>query len=535
MEKVQTVFQCYAPEEETKEVKLDGLELPSDLVEGSERAWVSVTGDIMAPALANLDKLVTLPVGCGEQNMITMAPNVYLMNYLNGTGKKDPSLELQAKKYMNTGFKREQTYRHEDGSYSVWGPKQDKVGSMWLTSFVLKVFSQASRFVDIPVHNMQQSLNFMLRNQLKDGCFNVTGYLIHSELAGTDITAAVLNTLLEMKRSPNQFKLPEKVISDALNCVKSTITDDSDVYTKSVAAYALNLYNQVDSVEKEKMADDLLESLITAADTSTPGHLYWNVTNSASRSVEVTAYNVMSMVMADRLPEALKAVRWLATQRNALGGFISTQDTMVALQAMSEYSLKVSQSETDVSLTISEVLDTKHSFNIGKDNLLLLQQEKVTQLPTELQVKVEGSGCFMVQSVLRYNVKESRDKNAFSLTASQLSEILLEICSAYTGNKKHTDMVVIEVELLSGFGIDLQSLEDLQNEVQAPVKKFEYDHDKGTLVLYFDEMPKDMTCWNIATKREMAIDELKPAMVKVYDYYNQEEAFATEYSLDLSR
>ena len=57
-----------------------------DLVEGSERAWVSVTGDIMAPSLANLDKLVTTPYGCGEQNMISVVPNIYLLEYLEGKG-----------------------------------------------------------------------------------------------------------------------------------------------------------------------------------------------------------------------------------------------------------------------------------------------------------------------------------------------------------------------------------------------------------------------------------------------------------------
>ena len=138
---------------------------------------------------------------------------------------------------------------------------------------------------------------------------------------------------------------------------------------------------------------------------------------------------------------------------------------------------------------------------------------------------------FNITHIFRYNVKESREKNAFTLTAAQLNEILLEICSSYTGEKKKTDMVVIEVELLSGFGADVQSLESLQNEIEAPVKKFEYDSDKGNLALYFDEMPKEKSCWNIQTKREIKVEELKPALVKVYDYYNQEDVYSTEYNL----
>ena len=33
-------------------------------------------GDIMAPTMNNLEKLVKQPYGCGEQNMISMVPNV---------------------------------------------------------------------------------------------------------------------------------------------------------------------------------------------------------------------------------------------------------------------------------------------------------------------------------------------------------------------------------------------------------------------------------------------------------------------------
>ena len=45
------------------QVVLEKLELPSNMVEGSERAWVHVTGDIMAPALQNVGNLVNMPTG----------------------------------------------------------------------------------------------------------------------------------------------------------------------------------------------------------------------------------------------------------------------------------------------------------------------------------------------------------------------------------------------------------------------------------------------------------------------------------------
>lgn len=39
-------------------------------VGGSVKSYFSIIGDIMGPTMQNLDRLIVLPSGCGEQNMI---------------------------------------------------------------------------------------------------------------------------------------------------------------------------------------------------------------------------------------------------------------------------------------------------------------------------------------------------------------------------------------------------------------------------------------------------------------------------------
>lgn len=76
------------------------LEWPIDVVDGSKYAKVEVigknkryiyiyiyyniplSGDIMGPILSNLDKLVQMPYGCGEQNMLNFVPNIVVLRYL---------------------------------------------------------------------------------------------------------------------------------------------------------------------------------------------------------------------------------------------------------------------------------------------------------------------------------------------------------------------------------------------------------------------------------------------------------------------
>lgn len=36
----------------------------------------------MGPILSNLDKLVQMPYGCGEQNMLNFVPNIVVLRYL---------------------------------------------------------------------------------------------------------------------------------------------------------------------------------------------------------------------------------------------------------------------------------------------------------------------------------------------------------------------------------------------------------------------------------------------------------------------
>ena len=80
--------------------------------------------------------------------MIIFAPDVYITKYLKESGQLKPEIMAKAEKLMLTGYQRELTYRRSDGSFSAFG-QSDKEGSLWLTAFVLKCFSQARDLIYI--------------------------------------------------------------------------------------------------------------------------------------------------------------------------------------------------------------------------------------------------------------------------------------------------------------------------------------------------------------------------------------------------
>lgn len=57
----------------------------------------------MGPTVSNLDNLLRLPFGCGEQNMIHFAPNVFVLKYLQKTKQLCPEVESEAVDYLLQG------------------------------------------------------------------------------------------------------------------------------------------------------------------------------------------------------------------------------------------------------------------------------------------------------------------------------------------------------------------------------------------------------------------------------------------------
>jgi len=561
IEKVESDFKCI--ESGNQKFEMSTLEVPKNAVSDSERAWVYVTGDIMAPALENVGNLVRLPTGCGEQNMVGLVPNIYLLQYLDGTKQKEPELEKKAKEFMYIGYNRQQKYNHPNGAYSIWGDKGDKDGSTWLTAFVVKSFSEAAQYIDVDESLVQRSVNWLMDGQMENGCFRKRGYVHSSYLKGgasdDSLTPFVVTALLEAK-SRIGVKIQDNKLKEAVDCMLQT-TNTSDLYSTIVTAHAANLLvtkletksaNKRKNLEKLEMTterkekiEELMEAIVSKANTSEAGSRFWDNERklskwgyyyTSSEAVEMTAYNVMSFVLRDEVPNALESVKWLARQRNSQGGFVSTQDTVVALQALSMYAQRVTKIPLKMTVDVTEKHETVNklnTFTLNEDNALLLQTQKLTQLPSKLVLDTVGAGCAMVQTVLRYNIPEVQQDNGFTITAqgntNTVDDPSLTVCAAYTGTEEQTGMVLIEVEMVTGW--EAVNPERLKNEVDSGVQRVEIDDKENKVVLYFDSMPKTEKCIDLELKQVMDIEDAKDALVTIYDYYNREESASVLYNL----
>ncbi|KAF8794906.1 CD109 antigen like protein [Argiope bruennichi] len=368
-EKVDSILFCPSDEENQMFSKTDDLDLPDDAVPDSARALVDVSGNIMGPAIQNLNNLVSLPTGCGEQNMVKFTPNYLVLDYLTDIGKLTDSIKSSAIKNLNLGYQRELTFQRYDGSFSAFG-NSDKEGSMFLTAFVLRSFYQAKRYITIDDRIFNDTQNWITSRQQIDGCFPNVGQIIDSGIQGgleTDkkngtITAYVLASLL-ISNYRN-----ETVIRNAMSCLSSN--PPTTPYETFLYTYAEALGGQ------KKAAKKLLNDIKPFADKNGGLVSYHNPNGSKPLDVETNAYAVLAnLQLGNSKSTVLPIVRYLSTNLNPSGGFYSTQDTCVGLDALSKFAKIVYKDPVDITVSISGGLNEQ--VKISEDNKLLVQRNKI--------------------------------------------------------------------------------------------------------------------------------------------------------------
>jgi hypothetical protein len=57
----------------------------------------------MGSSFNNVDNLLRMPYGCGEQNMVKFAPNVFILKYLTAINQVTPAIRYKAEAYMTQG------------------------------------------------------------------------------------------------------------------------------------------------------------------------------------------------------------------------------------------------------------------------------------------------------------------------------------------------------------------------------------------------------------------------------------------------
>uniref|UniRef100_A0A674JV22 CD109 molecule n=1 Tax=Terrapene triunguis TaxID=2587831 RepID=A0A674JV22_9SAUR len=447
---------------------------PPDVVSGSERVQVTVIGDILGPSINGLESLIKMPYGCGEQNMINFAPNIYVLEYLTNTRQLKEDIKLKATSFMREGYQRELLYQRDDGSFSAFG-NSDSSGSTWLSAFVLRCFLQARPFIDIDPYVLKKTADWIVKYQKPNGEFWEPGRVIHSELQGGSsspitLTAYIMTTLFGYQND------------EVLEYFEEGISDN---YTLTLVTYALSLAKRIKAKEALDVLNQRSEQQGDIRFWTSPAPQLSDSWQPRSVDIELAAYALLSHFQQDRLSEGIPIMKWLSQQRNHLGGYSSTQDTIVALQALSIFAALITSRKTGIDLTVTgPSLETPVTKNSNQSFTGRRRRSIQSQEAFDLNVVVKD------------------DKN-------DINHFTVNVCTSHLG---WSGMALMEVDLLSGFSVspDFISLDD-------PVKKVEKDN--GKVNLYLDSLNETQVCVDIPAVRDFKVANTQSASVTIVDYY----------------
>uniref|UniRef100_A0A8C1NSJ3 Uncharacterized protein n=1 Tax=Cyprinus carpio TaxID=7962 RepID=A0A8C1NSJ3_CYPCA len=532
-EKTETYSWLFCPKGDSLSEEVN-LTLPKDVIAGSARSSVSVIGDILGRALRNLNGLLRMPYGCGEQNMAVLSPNIYILQYLENTEQLTSAIREKATGFLKSGYQRQLNYKHYDGSYSTFGYGD---GNTWLTAFVLRSFGKAQKYIFIDPQIIQSAKDWLISRRDSDGCFMQQGRLFNNRMKGgvndnVTMTAYITASLLEL-----ETPVTDPVVSKGLSCLRSIIENVENTYTTALLAYTFSLARDMDTQQQlfKKLED------VAISDGS---HLHWSQSASADDSdsleVEISSYVLLAVLTADSLTTAdlgfaNRIVSWLVKQQNAYGGFSSTQDTVVALQALSLYATKVFSSDGSSTVTVQSAGDT-HLFDVNQDNKLLYQEKQLQNIPAKYSIEVKGSTCVSVQVAQFYNIPTPTEDKTLRIDAKLEGDcktlgqtFILKFTVKYHGLQERTNMVIVDIKLLSGFTADTSMIQTSSGRYASLVERVDAKDDH--VIMYLKEIPKNIPMnYQIQMKQVLPVKNLQPAVVKVYDYYQTSDQSETEYS-----
>ncbi|XP_025086519.1 C3 and PZP-like alpha-2-macroglobulin domain-containing protein 8 [Pomacea canaliculata] len=316
--------------------------------------------------------------------------------------------------------------------------------------------------------------------------------------------------------------LLQNSISRARDFLEARLNALTDPYDLAIVTYALHLAR---SGSKDLAFQRLQQNAITNNYTK-----HWERDPATSAlNIEMTSYNLLTYILREDVKGAMPILRWLMELQGPKGGFISTQDTVVGLQALAEMAA-ANHNPVAVPLTVTVSWNSggqafKKDLSIDDSTKMLLQTVDVTivssNIPPEVLISASTSGTFTgfpeAKVVMQYNINDSTTSEIFQITYQVVkasAKIFTVVVQAKRVDGKQGGMTLLEVGIPTGFSVDTT-----HPSYSVPNSKLqEQGHRK--YILYYDEV----NARGVRASLPMSVSQgipvnTQPVPIKIYDYY----------------
>ncbi|KAK2844441.1 hypothetical protein Q5P01_011100 [Channa striata] len=537
-------------------VRTEGLEKTEETTEvikldGKSPKTITVNGTLPDDTVPDTSSNIFVSMEGNKLGGFRLVPAVLALRYIDlsdqwfslPAGTRDTALDNIEAGYMRIKVHVKQPL----GSYRVFDTSRN---SHWMTAYVLKVLSMAAERQSVglgvqgrkprilPDQEIRLSVRYLVSEQNADGSFSDPHPVLHRDvLEGKDKYAFVTAFVALALNRSLQF-LPPDTLSDAeASILKST-------------TYLMSNFPELQ-------------------------HPY---------AVAISAYSLSVC-----LPKGtdLSAV-WTRLQRMATKDkndcYLSTQDTILALEALTEYELFMSISpeanilaeftvpgknefvnlelqnnnekvETDLrklagnNIVVQLLGKGEAKLKVAKTYHLLDPRVNCDEL--SISVTVEGKVKYTTKVEENYeyyddyeNTKEAearvtrsanewfdgqtRKRRDLNTDINPDGSVTYTVCVSHSLSYNLTGMAIADITLLSGFEADTEDLDILTKPPEQYISHYEASF--GRVLLYFNELFEAKDCISFNAIQYVPVGLLQPAPAVFYDYYEPDRKCTVFYS-----
>jgi hypothetical protein len=492
----------------------------TNVVNGSVKATFTAFPNVVSDLMKGVEGILQEPYGCFEQTSCTAYPNAMVLDYLKSTDSKDNKTLARATDLLNRGYKRLTTFESSEKGYEWFGANPAHEG---LTAYgIMEFVDMKNAGAEVDQKMLDRTAEWLMKQKNGKGGFSREKHAYHDF---GRISDDILNAYIVYALAEAGYSDIKKEFENSYKTAMGT----KDPYMLAMMA------NAGYSLKENTKAESAMAALVAKQekDGGFMGSTH-SITYSQGNSlkIETTSIAIMAMLKSKGNNEALtKAVQNLVGARSGSGVFSSTQGTILALKALTEYA-KFSKKATEdgtVEIYVDGKKVAEKNYKAGDKGAIEIAGLEAYLAGGKHDIKVKYVG---VKTPLPYSVAvnwntslpvsdKECDIDLKTKLASKTATVGQTVrLSATITNKKNTEVpsTMAIIGIPAGFTVQPWQLKELQDK-----KVFDYYEMKGNnIAIYYRGMgPAAVKEINLDLKAEMPGTFDAPAS-SAYLYYTNE-------------
>ncbi|XP_047674014.1 complement C5 isoform X2 [Tachysurus fulvidraco] len=533
--------------------------VPKSMVE----RLLTVNGEVLGELISiitnpkGIMQLTSLPRGSGEVELMGLLPIFYVYDYIEQSeqwGKiKEFGNSILLKRKLKHGITSIMSFKSkQENSFSFW---KNKGPSTWLTALVVKTLASVNKYVTVDHDQLSGTVFWLISKcQKPDGSFTeISSYKpIKLMGAGADVTEqSVYLTSFVVIGIKNALSIPksnlqfyEQAVEKATHYLTIQVTNVKSLYVRAIAAYALSL-SDIKSHHSNILYEKLKKEAQIKGNPVTVR--FWeenkapqdplNPNRASAESVETTVYMLLNTLFRGDTAYAKPIIQWLTDDQRYGGGFHSTQDSVLTLEALTKYSIIVRraalQMEVDVSYrkkgSISRVILTQ-SNPVGKP--IELEHADDVILKTGYSTGVSFANLRTVY----YEMTDSNNNCNFDISIDVhphnpnsrdpiVHSPRIVACAKYKPRKNEVENeaghTVMEINLPTGVIPVQEDLKRFRDGLESRISDYEITDNQ--VILQIDSVPsEEFSCLGFRIQEVFRTGMNSASVFKVYEYHDPE-------------